>query len=341
MSSTDLAPLLAAAALALAGCTSHDDPPAGGKPPLTGSVVFGVTGDLRPGVDFDRLHAVLATDGATTSDRWYAATASNPLAFPVELWFEALPSGTRVAVTLEAFVPGAPATAPLLVRQAATAVVGGYTLLDRVSLQSSCVPVAPGHGDAGAEGGPAIDGPPCDAALTCVDGWCQSPYVDPQFLAADPYTPDWAKDRPDPPCKPVLGQTPELVVGAGQADYAPIDDLAVQQVESGPQGGHHVWIALRAKNLHRLGTRTVLRAVEPTSGLAITPYETIFSLEPDEGGWCKLYGLRFQLDAAPLDVTTLETKLLGRELDVTATATDTSGDTVTATRRITLSATYR
>jgi hypothetical protein len=122
-------------------------------------------------------------------------------------------------------------------------------------------------------------------------------------------------------------------VGQGQNDYLPLADLETVQVEQGPQGGHHIWIALRMKNLLRSGSRTVLSAVSPSSGAEVMPFEVIFTFETGDGGYCLLFGLRLQLDAGGVDYV----PLLGQELDVTATVTDRSGDTGQGQRRVTLS----
>jgi hypothetical protein len=137
----------------------------------------------------------------------------------------------------------------------------------------------------------------------------------------------------DSVCKLTAGAVAEVVIGTGQSDYLPLVDLETVQVEAGPQGGHHIWIAIRMKNLLRSGSRTTLTAVAPDSGARIAPYEVIFTFDPDEGGYCKLFGLRFQLDAAGVDYL----PLLGKELDVTAVVTDRAGDSAQGSRRVTLS----
>jgi len=134
-------------------------------------------------------------------------------------------------------------------------------------------------------------------------------------------------------CKTTAGAMPEVVVGRGQSDYLPLADLEMVQVEAGPQGGHHIWLALLMKNLLRSGSRTTITGVAPDSGTKITPYEVIYTFDPAEGGYCKLFGLRFQLDLDGVDYV----PLLGQELDVTATVTDASGDSGQSSRRIMLS----
>jgi hypothetical protein len=145
-----------------------------------------------------------------------------------------------------------------------------------------------------------------------------------------------ANDEPvavDGVCKLSAGAAPEVVVGRGQSDYLPLADLETVQVEAGPQGGHHIWMAIRMKNLLRSGSRTTLKATAPDSGVRVAPYEVIFTFDPDEGGYCKLYGLRFQLDAGGVDYL----PLLGKELDVTGVVIDREGDSAEGFRRVILS----
>jgi hypothetical protein len=121
-------------------------------------------------------------------------------------------------------------------------------------------------------------------------------------------------------------------VGEGQGDYLPTTDGDTAQVEAGPQGGHHIWVALRAKNLTQSGSVTNVTGHFPDLGYDVGPYAVIFTLEPDEGGYCKLYGLRFQLDADhPIE------EMLGHPLDVTVKVTDADGDVGTGTRSVVLS----
>ncbi|HEY3594306.1 MAG TPA: hypothetical protein VGL13_10540 [Polyangiaceae bacterium] len=138
----------------------------------------------------------------------------------------------------------------------------------------------------------------------------------------------------DAVCKTMAGAAPDVAVGQGQIGYEPLDDLQEVQVQEGPQGGHHIWIGVRMKNLLQSGSRTTISGVSPSTGIAIAPFEVIFTFDPGEGGYCELFGLRFQLDARGVDYV----PLLGKELDVTAAVTDTSGDTGQGSRRVTLSA---
>ena len=123
-----------------------------------------------------------------------------------------------------------------------------------------------------------------------------------------------------------------VTIGWGQGDYLPLTDLQTLDVEAGPQGGHHIWLAIQMKNLLGSGSRTTLEAVSPSTGTAISPFDVIFTYKPSEGGYCKLYGLRYQLDLDGVDYV----PLLGKELDVTATVVDSSGDSGRDSRRVML-----
>jgi hypothetical protein len=289
----------------------------GGGNGTEGSIIVGVTSDLRVGVDIDRLHVVMRAGGALLSDE-VLTTASKtlPLALPAEFPFENLPGGTPVDIAVDAFRPG-DAVNPLVTRLAATTVVAGKTLLLRVVIDSRCV-VAPGS-----------SAPSCTAPETCVAGQCADEHLDPGIL--QPYSPSWSKGSTDI-CKPASGGAPVIFVGEGQADYLPTMDGDVAQVEAGPQGGHHIWVAIRMKNLHQSGSITSITGHFPDLGVDVGPFNVIFTFEQDEGGFCKLYGLRFQLDQAN-DITTL----LGHPLDVTVKVTDPEQDVGIGKRSVVLS----
>ncbi|KYF53858.1 hypothetical protein BE08_42185 [Sorangium cellulosum] len=284
--------------------------------PATGTVVVGVTSELGPGVDIDRVRVVLRAGGALLRDD-ELTHRSGQLFFPREFAFEDIDDQTTVEISLEAFGAEDPGR-PVLVRTAATRVVGGRALLLRLRLERECV-IAPGAAT-------------CPAPQTCVAGGCSAPHVDPGRL--EPYSASWKADAAPDPCKPDGGGAPVVVVGEGQGDYFPLEDLDEVQVEAGPQGGYHVFIATRVKNLRRSGSTTVVSGVVPELGYTIEPLRVIFTLDPDEGGFCKLSGLRFRLDGE----RAIE-ELLGEVVDIEVTVTDPDGDTGTGERRVTLSET--
>jgi hypothetical protein len=84
------------------------------------------------------------------------------------------------------------------------------------------------------------------------------------------------------------------------------------------------------KNLKQSGTTTKIVGVQPETGARIPPTTLAFGYSPDEGGYCKLFGIRYQLDNEGIDYK----PFLGKPLDVSVTATDPAGATATATIRI-------
>ncbi|APR86041.1 Hypothetical protein A7982_11390 [Minicystis rosea] len=282
----------------------------------TGSVIIGVVSDLRLGVDLQSIHVVMRAGGAVIEDETFSVGTAKPLKLPLELPFADLPGGTAVDVDLEAFRPGDD-TNPLVVRRAATEIVAGKKLLHRVVVDSRCIEA------------PGSSAPTCIEPETCVAGQCADAYVAPENLK--PYTPGWGSGTNDV-CKPANGGAPTVVVGEGQADYLALQDGEVAQVEAGPQGGHHIWVAIRMKNLAQSGSITSVTGHFPDLGIDVGPFNVIFTFEPDEGGYCKLYGLRFQLDESH-DIMTL----LGHPLDVKVTVTDPVNDVGEGTRSVVLS----
>src|ERR1700742_575219 len=75
-----------------------------GAPP--GSIVFGLTSNLRVGVDIGSIHVVLHAGGDVLTDQTVSATGSPALVLPTEIGTGDLPGGTAVDVAIEAFGPG-------------------------------------------------------------------------------------------------------------------------------------------------------------------------------------------------------------------------------------------
>jgi hypothetical protein len=288
--------------------------------PSHGEIVVGMTSDLRVGVDIDRVHAVLSAAGKVVLDRTLVdQSKTDALVLPGELPFPELAGGTDVAVKLDAFRVG-DTTTPLVTRLASTKVVAGKKLLLRMPIDSRCA-VAPGS-----------SAPVCTAPATCVAGVCATSVVDPKSLPA--YSPTWSKVSTDI-CKPAGAGAPIVVVGEGQADYLPTMDGDTAQVEAGPQGGHHIWIAIRMKNLLQSGSITTVTGHFPDLNIDVGPFQVIFTFDQDEGGYCKLYGLRFQLDQAmAID------GLLGHTVEVQVKVTDKEGTVGIGKRTVVLSKTF-
>lgn len=303
--------LLFFALLGVASCGSE------AEPPTTGDVIVGVTTDLRVGVDITALR-VVATQGGTVVDDHTLSLGAGNLVVPLEIPFADRPPGERVGVTLEAFTGAA--TTPIVRRTASTDVLLGQTLLLRAGLDSACV-VHPGGGSAGL----------CAPELTCIGGACVDPFVSPHVLEA--YAPDWAESGAGDACKPLGAGAPKVIVGHGQTDFFTSEDLELAQVEAGPQGGHHIWVAARQKNLRRSGSITRVAGKVLSTGREIAPFAVVFTFDPDEGGYCKVFGLRFQLDDEAHPIA----ELFGEPVELTVTISDPDGDVGEAKRVFTLS----
>jgi len=300
--------LFAVGALSIVACSStHAAPDAGADT----AIVVGVQGDQVVGF-VGSLHVTTSVDGvAATDDTLDVGRDPHALPKEVHLAPAAGRSGGAIDVKVEGY---AGANALVLVLTAHASFVAGQTRLLRIVLENRCV-----FSQAGVN--------PCTGAQTCIGGQCQDDTVGPAQLEA--YSPTWATDAPDV-CKPAGHGAPVVIVGTGQTDFLPVTDGQTLQAERGPQGGHHIWIAVRAKNLKQSGSTTSISGVQPGTGVTIPPTVFVFTLDPDEGGYCKLFGLRYQLDNGGIDYT----QFLGKPLDVSVTMQDPSGTTATGTAHI-------
>ncbi|GAC1351743.1 MAG: hypothetical protein NVSMB1_07730 [Polyangiales bacterium] len=137
-------------------------------------------------------------------------------------------------------------------------------------------------------------------------------------------------------CKVSLSAKTEVVVGAGQTFYSAIDEGAVLTWEKGPQGGHHVWIALRQEGLRQQGTIATIDLDDienPAQPININHSKVVydFSRDPDGGNHCVLSGLRMQIDNAggePLS------SLLNHHVRVTVSLKDSDGSQASGTKTI-------
>ncbi len=289
-------------------------------------LVVGVQGEpLGPLVR--SLHVQIRVNGATVKDETIARSTTGPAPFP-PLWEAALSppgSGADAKVDVAVDALGEPGAAPFLTRLASTRFVAGHTELLRVPLEARCM-VFPPPPKPTAVPGP-LSGPACVAPETCILGACRSSAVAPEAL--EPYGPDWPTNLPDR-CKHIDDGPPELLVGTGSADFLPLAYGQTLQAEPGPQGGHHLWIAARMKNLKQRRTTTRIEGRQPETGAVIPPTTFIFTFAPVEGGHCDVHGLRYQLDNGGIDYK----PFLGKPLEVTVTLTDPTGATVKATTRV-------
>ena len=312
--------LLALPAL-LAACPGSDPDPA---PEGAAQLVVGVQADDFGGL-VESVHIVATIDGKVTSDQ-----TLKPTALPKEVVIEGA-AGARAEIVVEATTSQAATKGTLggagnvvVARRAATKMFATGKKLLRMQLETRCATFsAPG-------GGPT--GPTCDAPQTCAAGRCTSEDV--AFEQLEDYETTWASSPPDF-CRPAQHGAPELFVGTGQTDFAPLADGQTLMLEKGPQGGHHIWIATRMKNLRQSGSRTTLSAkLVDDPGSLIAPAGYVFTYDRDEGNYCKLWGLRFQLDSGASDLGGDYKRFLGKKLEITVEVIDSTNAKATATRTI-------
>ncbi len=290
-------------------------------------LVVGVQSDPMGGI-VSALHIVIRVAGNVVTDEMIKPPHGSKVGFP-QPWEKVLSGAGKAAARVEVEVdaigdPSAPA--PLIKRMSATHFVPGKVALLRVPLESRCVvypPIARGQSKVP---GP-LSGPTCTAPATCIMGACQNPEVPPGRL--EPYAKNWPSNAPDR-CKPRGAGPPDLQIGTGQSYYLPLTKSQILQAEAGPQGGHHIWIATRMRNMKQAGSTTKIVGVQPETGVTIPPTTLAFTYSPDEGGYCKLYGIRYQLDNEGIDYK----QFLGKPLDVTVTVIDAAGTRATASTRI-------
>lgn len=321
MSHRHLLSLLALPAL-LAACPGSD--PGDTAPADAGQLVIGVQADDF-GALVEAVHIVATIDGKVASDE-----TVKPTALPKEVILTGA-TGARAEVTVEAMTSQQAtrdgAGIKVVVRRAATKLFAEGKRLLRMQLETRCVTfTAPG-------GGPPA--PTCAAPQTCAAGRCISEEV--AFDQLEPYETTWASAPPDI-CRPANRGAPELFLGTGQTDFAPLAEGQTLLLEKGPQGGHHIWIATRMKNLRQSGSRTTLSAKlvdDPTA--PIPPAGYVFTYDRDEGNYCKLWGLRFQLDSGAADLGGDYKRFLGKKLEVTVEVIDSTNAKATATKTIQIS----
>jgi len=310
-------------ALALVACASSTNPP----PPAEAGLIVGVHAD-----DFGSLvgsiHVVVKKDDVVVHDETLAA-ATTPPPLPKEYAIRGA-AGARVDVTAEGLPPGG--GPPTVTRLAASRlVIDGATSakkLLRVRLESRCVQLPP-------IGGAPGFGVSCNAPQTCIAGLCASNEV--TEAALEDYESGWALAPPDI-CRPAKRGPPEVRLGTGQTDFANLEDGQVLRLEKGPQGGHHIWIAARMKNLRQSGSTTTItsRLLNDRDPEPVPPASFVFTFEQDEGSYCRIWGLRYQVDAGAADLRQAYRRFLGKPLEVTVEVKDSTGASARSTKTVQL-----
>ncbi|HZO15623.1 MAG TPA: hypothetical protein VFB62_20260 [Polyangiaceae bacterium] len=290
------------------------------KTEATGALVIGVTSDYRAGVDLRLLDVSMTVDGEVLSEQQLAlGPAAGETSFPAEFAFEDVAIGSRVGITLRGYESEGVLK---VVRHIESEVVATERRLLRSHLEATCALASPGQ---------EPRAPICnEPATTCIGGECSDPFA--PGAQQEPYREGWSVVTSDV-CKSATPGPPQVIVGEGQSDYLNMEDYALAEIEAGPQGGHHVWVAARIKDLNQSGSITEVGGEIPSLGLSIAPLKVIFTFDPDEGGYCKIYGLRFQLDIGGDDIMTM----LGQELKVIVRIKDISGAEGVGERWVTLS----
>jgi hypothetical protein len=289
-------------------------------------LIVGVQSDPMGGV-VSALHVVVRVGDEVVDDERIAPPHGSRVGFPQPWEKVILAEGderAKVAVAVEAI--GDPKAPPLFTRLSSTHFVPDHTELLRVPLEARCIvyPQTP-RGNTKIPG--PLSGPTCTAPATCIMGACQSSDVPPARL--ETYAPNWPTNAPDR-CKPRNAGPPDLQLGTGQSYYVPLQPMQTLTAEAGPQGGHHVWIATRMHNLKQAGSITKISGMQPGTNVPIPPTTLAFTYSPDEGGYCKLYGIRYQLDNEGIDYK----QFLGKPLDITVTVTDPAGASATSTAHV-------
>jgi hypothetical protein len=289
-------------------------------------LVVGVQSDPMGGV-VSALHIVIRVAGAVVDDELIRPPHGSRVGFP-QPWEKTITGprkdGAKVDISIDAI--GDPAAKPLFTRLSSTHFVAGRTALLRIPLEARCI-VYPQVPRGGSKVPGPLSGPTCTAPATCIMGACQSSEVPVSRL--ETYARNWPTNAPDL-CKPRNAGAPDLQVGTGQSYYVPLTPRQTLQAEAGPQGGHHIWIATRMRNLKQAGSLTKVSGLQPDTGVSIPPTTLAFTYAPDEGGYCKLYGIRYQLDNEGIDYK----QFLGKPLDVTVNVIDPSGSKATATAHV-------
>jgi len=267
-------------------------------------VTVGLTTDLAVGFDIDGVERTAKVDGAVTHSD-HLSYAEGKLKLPAELSLPAAPDGAQLELSLAAFRAGE--AAPLVTRRAVTRVEGGRRLLLPISLDEACAAVT------------------CAAGATCVEGACVDPFL--ASAALSDYDPAWVVTAIDA-CKTPASGDPALELGKGESAFASLGEGEVVEIEPGPQGGHHVWLALRVRGLRQMGSQVKVAGHYPALAYDVPPFTSMITLRK-AGDHCEIYGIRFQVDRG-IPVETIK----GQALAIEVVLEDPNGDAATAKRQV-------
>jgi hypothetical protein len=288
--------LLALLMLCGAGCGNQD---------ADAHVAVGLTTDMAVGFDIDRVERTTKVDGVVTHADSLSYGAGE-LSLPAEIPVGPVHDGAEVEMTIAAFRHGE--AQPLVTRRAATRAQSGRNLLLPVSLDEACCEVT------------------CAASATCVKGACVDPFLAPSALVD--YEPTWITSAPDA-CKTPSSGKPAVEIGQGQSAFAPLAEDEVVPIEAGPQGGHHVWLALLVTGLRQMGSRLSVKGYFPELAFEVAPFDSMVTLRKAADDHCEIHGVRFQVDRG-ISVDAIR----GHVLDIELVLTDPNGDAAKATKRV-------
>lgn len=287
-------PRIALFVLSFAGCGGED-----------AGVVVGLTTDMAVGFDIRRIETSTKVNGFVTRAE-SLSYGKGELSLPAEFLIPPSEDGTEVELSIAAFRDGE--AAPVVTRRAVTRATSERTLLLPISLDEACFLV------------------PCAAGATCVGGACADPFISPTALAD--YDPAWIATAPDACKRPSSGE-PAIEIGQGSSAFAPLQDGEVVPIEAGPQGGHHVWLALRVTGLRQMGSRVTVEGYYPDLAFELLPFSSQVTLRRAGDDHCEIYGIRFQIDR---DIPVAEVQ--GQTLDMAIEVEDPNGDVATGARRV-------
>jgi hypothetical protein len=309
--------LLALATLGLGLACSAADPCVGTE------LIVGLDAEGALAADLTTIEATGFIDGKPTTLQ--VRRVANGQLFPDE-YRVALPQAGRARLKLRGYsylAPSAPYGGDVrttTVRDVAANLSCGERRFVRVRLEEACATTRTLVGSPGASELPLL----CGTDMTCRTGVCTPALVPTSELS--PYDPNWRVGGPDA-CTGNNSAPAQLAIGNGQTDYLVTEPNATLTAEAGPQGGHHIWIAVRQRGLRQRGTVLSISAMQAGTGLTPRSYTVVFDFNPDEGGFCKLAGLRFQLDTDGGPIA----RYLGKPLELRVEAKDPLGRTTTST----------
>ncbi|WP_437906844.1 hypothetical protein WME95_02590 [Sorangium sp. So ce327] len=271
-------------------------------------VVFGLTTDMAVGFQFDHIETTTKVDGVVTGTE-RLSYGGGELSLPAELVVGPAPDGAEIELSIAAFRDGE--ASPIVTRRGATRAAGGRSLLLPISLDEACCAT------------------PCAASATCAAGACVEPFIAPSALTD--HDPLWIASASDA-CKTPGSGDPAVVIGQGESAFASLEHGEVVPIEAGPQGGHHVWLALRVTGLRQMGSRLTVEGYFPEMEFELLPFTAQVTMHKAGEDRCEIDGVRFQVDRGlPVEA------VRGQPLDIEVALEDPNGDVAMAAQRVVIS----